>query len=51
MFACSMYPTTVDFLDSVEKELQTQIRRLQYHPCILFWAGNNENEVALRGNW
>ena len=51
MFACSMYPTNVDFLNTVEKELQTQIRRLQSHPSLLFWAGNNENEAALRGNW
>lgn len=25
--------------------------RLQHHPSIALWAGNNENEVALRGDW
>ena len=25
--------------------------RLQHHASIAVWAGNNENEVALRGNW
>lgn len=28
-----------------------QIRRLQHHPSIVLWAGNNENEAALKGNW
>lgn len=26
-------------------------RRLQHHPSIAIWAGNNENEAALRQNW
>lgn len=51
MFACSMYPVNQDFLDSVKKEIVTQIRRLQHHPSILLWASNNENEKALRDNW
>ncbi|KAK4290007.1 hypothetical protein Pmani_037073 [Petrolisthes manimaculis] len=51
MFACSMYPVNEDFLTSVEAEVTTQVRRLQHHPSILLWAGNNENEAALRGNW
>lgn len=51
MFACSMYPVKEDFLSSVEAEVTTQVRRLQHHPSILLWAGNNENEAALRGNW
>lgn len=28
-----------------------KVRRLQTHPSIALWAGNNENEAALRGNW
>lgn len=24
---------------------------MQRHPCIALWAGNNENEIALRTNW
>ncbi|XP_076069531.1 beta-mannosidase isoform X2 [Oratosquilla oratoria] len=51
MFACSMYPVNQSFLDSVTQEVETQVRRLQHHPSILLWAGNNENEAALRGNW
>ena len=28
-----------------------QVRRLKHHPSIIVWAGNNENEKALRDNW
>lgn len=51
MFACSMYPANEQFLEKVRIEIKQQIRRLQYHPSIVLWAGNNENEAALRGNW
>lgn len=51
MFACSMYPTNEKFLETVRTEIKQQIRRLQHHPSIILWAGNNENEAALRGNW
>lgn len=51
MFACSMYPTEERFLESVRTEVEQQVRRLQHHPSVAVWAGNNENEAALRGNW
>jgi len=51
MFACSMYPANSHFLDNVREEVKHQVRRLSIHPSIALWAGNNENEVALRGNW
>lgn len=51
MFACSMYPAKEEFLENVRVEIKQQIRRLQYHTSIILWAGNNENEAALRGNW
>ncbi|VVC27091.1 Hypothetical protein CINCED_3A023604 [Cinara cedri] len=51
MFACNMYPASKKFLENVEVEIKQQVRRLQYHPSIVIWAGNNENEAALRGNW
>ena len=28
-----------------------KVRRLQHHASMALWAGNNENEAALRGNW
>ncbi|XP_025833417.1 beta-mannosidase-like [Agrilus planipennis] len=51
MFACSMYPTNDKFLTTVRKEVRHQVRRLQHHASIGLWAGNNENELALRTNW
>ncbi|XP_065559603.1 beta-mannosidase-like [Artemia franciscana] len=51
MFACSMYPSKDWFLSTVSAEIRHQVRRLQHHPSIIVWAGNNENEKALRDNW
>lgn len=51
MFACTMYPTNPEFLSSVVKEVDTQVKRLQHHPSLIIWAANNENEGALRDNW
>ena len=47
MFACSLYPVTDDFLEDVADELDYQVPRLQSHPCIAVWCGNNENYGAL----
>lgn len=51
MFACAMYPVFPEFLNSVALEISQNIRRIQSHPSILLWAGNNENEAALVQNW
>ncbi|XP_055330943.1 beta-mannosidase-like [Paramacrobiotus metropolitanus] len=51
MFACAMYPTTSSFLASVRQEVRASILRLQHHPSVVIWAGNNENEAALATNW
>jgi beta-mannosidase len=42
MFACSLYPGHDAFLDSVEAEARFQVRRLQHHPSLALWCGNNE---------
>jgi beta-mannosidase len=47
MFACSMYPATPDFLDSVRAEAIDNVKRLRNHPSIVLWAGNNEVENRL----
>ncbi|XP_048452347.1 beta-mannosidase isoform X2 [Rhincodon typus] len=31
--------------------LGIMIRRLKFHPSIIIWSGNNENEAALASNW
>lgn len=51
MFACGMYPTTEEFLKSIKKEVIQNVQRLKNHPSIVLWAGNNENEAALYGDW
>lgn len=51
MFACALYPTDEEFLSSVRLEIEQQVQRLQHHPSIVLWAGNNENEMAIAGPW
>ncbi len=44
MFACAAYPEHEEFLENVAEEAAQNVLRLQYHPCIGIWCGNNENE-------
>jgi len=50
MFANSMYPGDNRFLNNVMEEVKQQVLRLQTHPSIALWNGNNEIEVAWK-NW
>ena len=49
MFACSLYPSTDDFVANVQLELSEQIKRLRDHSCIVLWCGDNEVIGAI--NW
>ncbi|HUW40631.1 MAG TPA: glycoside hydrolase family 2 protein [Rectinemataceae bacterium] len=42
MFSCALYPSSPEFLGEVEAELRHQVRRLQDHPALALWCGNNE---------
>lgn len=44
MFACGSYPEQNEFIENVKVEIEENASRLQYHPCITIWCGNNENE-------
>ena len=39
------------FLSNVHTEIIYQVKRLQSHPSIVLWSGNNENEAAVAENW
>ena len=47
MFACTVYPSYKEFLQSVSDELKDNIGRLQHHPSIALWCGNNEIEMIV----
>lgn len=49
IFACSLYPSTDDFLDNVRSETENILKRLSHHASIALWCGNNENLGAI--NW
>ena len=46
-FACALYPTSKEFITEIKREISQQVRRLNHHPSIVMWGGNNENEAAL----
>ncbi|MEG1668417.1 glycoside hydrolase family 2 protein, partial [Chryseobacterium sp.] len=50
MFAGSFYPSDEDFLNNVKEEVKDQVDRLQNHPSIALWCGNNEIDEAIV-NW
>ncbi|AZB30044.1 beta-mannosidase [Chryseobacterium balustinum] len=50
MFAGSFYPSDEDFLKNVKEEVKDQVNRLQNHPSIALWCGNNEIDEAIV-NW
>lgn len=50
MFAGSFYPSDEDFLNNVKEEVRDQVKRLQNHPSIALWCGNNEIDEAIV-NW
>jgi len=46
-FACNIYPSTPDFLENVEHEVEYQTKRLISHASIVLWCGDNELVGAL----
>jgi beta-mannosidase len=44
MFACGIYPNNRRFIKNIDEEFKQNINKLQHHPCIALWCGNNENE-------
>jgi len=50
MFACSMYPGDEKFVQNVKQEVIDNVNRLQNHPSIAIWCGNNESDEGWH-NW
>ncbi len=42
MFACSQYPSTPEFLKTVDAEVRYQVKRLGSHASLALWCGDNE---------
>jgi beta-mannosidase len=47
-FSGALYPTSPSFLSNVRQEAEYQIRRINHHPSLALWAGNNEIELGLQ---
>lgn len=46
MFACQMYPLyEEEFKNNVLNEITANVKRINTHPCLALWCGNNELEV------
>ncbi|KAK4058881.1 hypothetical protein OIO90_000327 [Microbotryomycetes sp. JL221] len=43
LFACGLYPAHDDFIASVKREVEDNVRRIRSHPCLAIFAGNNED--------
>jgi beta-mannosidase len=50
MFACAMYPSVSTLSGTVKFEIEDQIKRLQNHPSLALWCGNNEIDEGWN-NW
>ncbi len=47
MFACHLYPSTLDFLTVVGSEVRDVVGRIGHHACLALWCGDNELIGAL----
>ncbi|MCG2609934.1 glycoside hydrolase family 2 protein [Flavobacterium sp. SM15] len=50
MFACAMYPGDEAFVQNVKQEVIDNVNRLQNHPSLALWCGNNESDEGWH-NW
>ncbi|CAF4305837.1 unnamed protein product, partial [Rotaria sordida] len=44
------YSVDEPFLTNVHDEVICQVKRVQHHPSIVLWFGNNESEAAVAQN-
>ena len=46
MYACGLYPQNEAFLAQARAEAEWVVPALRGHPCLVLWAGDNENDCA-----
>ena len=46
-FSDALYPTVPIFLSNVREEAHYHVRRINHHPSLAVWVGNNEIELGL----
>lgn len=52
LFACAAYPEDPTTQSEVEAEARDNVTRLQHHPSLILWNGNNENQwIHEINNW
>ncbi|MEN9523433.1 MAG: hypothetical protein RL065_1810 [Bacteroidota bacterium] len=49
-FTCAMYPVDKNFISNFKIELIQNVQRLQNHPCVVLFCGNNEINEGWK-NW
>lgn len=45
---CTFYPQREEFTRALQKEILSVVLKLRSHPSLALWAGNNEDDAALR---
>lgn len=43
MFGCGNYPAWPEMIQSIDREARENLKTLRHHPCLVIWAGNNED--------
>ena len=46
IFACTMYPSEGQLLETMKQEFADNIRRIRNHPSLALWCGSNELEYS-----
>ncbi|KAF7968949.1 hypothetical protein HWV62_28789 [Athelia sp. TMB] len=50
-FSDALYPIAGPFVENVLAEVTYQVRRINHHPSLAVWCGNNEVELLLADIW
>lgn len=51
MTGCGVFPQTDEYAKLTEREVRSVLLRLRNHPSIALWAGNNENDQFMVGEY